>query len=32
MLRNEIMVEDVIRSRTQEAFHAKCRDHYKPAT
>ena len=26
-LKSELMVEDVIRNRTQEAFHVKCRDH-----
>ncbi len=32
MLQSEVSIEEVVRNRTQKAFHEKCRDHYKPPT
>ena len=30
LYRNELSVEEVIRSRTEAIFHEKCRDHFTP--
>jgi len=30
LYRNELSFEDVIKARTTQIFHTKCRDHYQP--
>jgi len=32
LYKNELMIEEVIKARTTEIFHTKCRDHYMPPT